>query len=345
VAHGSQYVTSLHNNSTITYCVSEPLPCRTITAESYLKVRLTYLRREDDTEERPYNPSKQKREKRKNMFGSSRLLLSLLLLLVAMLLSLAVDTQHTGSSSIRMLQGSSFKYAPSTLTLVSDSPYKCGIQRAAFGNPLLDLIVSANLMILPDDEMLCDFPEYLKDNTLATFTSPIALFVSAEGCSVEQKARVVLELQKAVTPQIKFLILDNPGGSAKLIELQLDDHATVDLFSDLGVLSVNRFCGEEIGRRLKDTSIRSGADPRLLQPANKGWKFLVVIDNALEETMPSNIPQEIDNNFSWMRHLIFAFLVVTPALCASTYVWYRGGGRFRLRRDEQGRITGIEHVQ
>ena len=284
------------------------------------------------------------------MFGS-RLLLPLLLLL-AMMLSLAVEAQRTDPSSSRWLQDSSFKYAPSFLSLIADPPFatfKCGIQRAAFGNPLLDSFVNANLMVPPDDEMLCEFPEYLKDNPLVdlafeTFTFPVALFVSSTGCSAEQKARVALELQKAITPKIKYLILDNPGEGDELIELHLDDPATVDDFSDLGVLSVNRFCGEKIGRRVKDASIRSGADPRLSHPDNQNWTCFVNID-TLKEEPPPNIPQKVSDNFSWIRHLILALMVVTPALCTSTYVWYRGGGRFRLRRDEQGRITGIEHVQ
>jgi hypothetical protein len=278
---------------------------------------------------------------------------SLLLLLLATTQSLlAAEPQH----SVRSLHDEvGFTYGLSKITLKSTDPeLQCGMRRAAFGDPMLGEVIYANMMIPTDGETLCEFPQYLVDNpqpdaSFESFKVPIALFVSPEGCSVEQKARVALELQSTVSQHIKYLILDIATEKDELYELHPDDPAIIaatgtddDEFASLGIFSINRWCGSKV-RSLLLSGVNG--DPRFMQPTNLDRRFYVIIDNTYEDNFSSNERdgQSVDQ-FYWLRHLLFGLLVAAP-IARAIYILYQGGAHLRIRRNEQGRIAGIHFVR
>jgi hypothetical protein len=82
-----------------------------------------------------------------------------------------------------------------------------------------------------------------------------------------------------------------------------------------------------------------------MQPTNLDWKFYIIIDNTYEDNFPSNERdgQSVDQ-FYWLRHLLFGLLVAAP-IARAIYILYQGGAHLRIRRNEQGRIAGIQFVR
>lgn len=220
---------------------------------------------------------------------------------------------------------------------------------AAFGEPLDQTRLRWNLMVPPEDLFLCEVPEMFRNWTMPRINTtaqnlPIALLVSAENCTAETKARNVMEIQAKVHSQVKNLILYS-GSLNQLSPLVLEpDSAEGAEDINVGILHIPHRYARSIGFQMERRShlSPSGADnPFLLQDGNDLWRFRI---NIVPYSSPrSQSSPDGRRNFYWFRFVLFALLILSPCLRAG-YLWYSGGGRLMLRRNEDGRITGLQYV-
>jgi hypothetical protein len=224
-------------------------------------------------------------------------------------------------------------------------------------------VIRANLMIPPNNEVdrtLCTFPKLLNNFShveniynAEAFTLPIALFISADGCTPGQKARVALEIQKNVTRAFQYLIIystDQKDGNT-LLELQPGDSSPVDELANLGIIYLPYEGAIALSQRLADRASTLRADPRFLQPDNGRWAFFIRIEDESDFEEPFDDSPDIrvrssgtdPDSFYFVRFVLFTVLIVSPCFRAA-YLWYAGGGRFHFRRNDHERIVGIQYI-
>lgn len=270
-------------------------------------------------------------------FGLVRLLLLLLVCLPLIVVEASLITLPPNNTTAKIV----------TLYDYSATPYEA--QKASFGNPM-DNATVANIMFPPDDVALCDFPAWLGQHAQPLWGHilhdsyddyPIALLVSDNNCTAEQKARVALEIQQNVTSALQYLIVyngDPEEEGEELIELHLDNNSSEDVYQSIGIMYISRSSLQGIANAMVAT-VREG-HPRLLWPGNDRWRFLLGIDMLLPPT-ERNGPGS--GRYDWVRYVLFSLLVIAP-FGRAAYLWYAGGGRCIWRRNENGRIVGIQYV-
>ena len=107
----------------------------------------------------------------------------------------------------------------------------------------------------------------------------------------------------------------------------------------------------ELQDRMNTQAATENKSPYFLDPDNQEFSFRVRVRNRYfqdgeDDTIPDREPEEdvdYDQNFYWFRFVLFAMLIVAPCFRAA-WLWYQGGGRFIWRRDESGRIIGIQYI-
>jgi hypothetical protein len=276
-----------------------------------------------------------------------------------MLSLVLLSSQILGANS-RGLQRSRER---TVISVISTSPANFVGQRAAFGDPMEgQRVIRANLMLPPNDTVdgtLCSFPSLLQQfsNTeniynADSFTLPIALFVSADGCSPGQKARVALEIQKNVTRAFRYLIVysTDRNDDNKLLELQSGDSFAVEELESVGLVYLPYKRGQALLKRIAERASTLRANPRILRPDNDRWAFFIRIEDESDFNEPFDDPDTSYRNtgpdpesFYFVRFVLFTVLIVSPCFRAA-YLWYAGGGRFHFRRNEQSHIVGIQYV-
>jgi hypothetical protein len=219
-------------------------------------------------------------------------------------------------------------------------------QAASFGNPLKDPI-SANLLLPPDTPFLCEYPPSLENITAAdmegrpefTFDEDVALFVSINGCSAETKARVAAQLQERISPRIKLLIIySTDPQSFEFLDLKSDNGDNPPELADIGLLHIPHRYASGIDLRIRMQYM--GDDPRITYEGSHLWDFPIRV-TPLSENAPTPGFQEGD--IYWFRIILFSLLIASPCVRAC-YLWHAGGGRLHWRRNEDGRIVGIQYI-
>uniref|UniRef100_A0A6S8I405 RING-type domain-containing protein n=1 Tax=Amphora coffeiformis TaxID=265554 RepID=A0A6S8I405_9STRA len=224
-------------------------------------------------------------------------------------------------------------------------------ETAQFGNPVNDPL-PANLMLPPDNPWLCEYPASLENVTSADlalepqfqFDNDVALFVSINRCSAETKARVLAQMSERISKRIKLLILysTNPQ-EFQFVSLPADSEEDVEDLRDIGVLYIPHRYASGIDLRMRMQY--QGDDPRFSYEGSQDWNF------PIEVTPLSDTARGINRDNSaytggdiyWFRIILFSLLIASPC-CRACYLWYAGGGRLHWRRNEQGRIVGIQYI-
>ncbi|KAL7567211.1 hypothetical protein ACA910_021198 [Epithemia clementina (nom. ined.)] len=214
----------------------------------------------------------------------------------------------------------------------STSPYLAEYyyaQVASFGDPLdggpyiSDRVQTQyNLMLPPEPHSLCEYPSaYAKLNASQTAqlkaqaavlypasSTPIALLVGIGeneeqgGCTAEQAARVILQIQQTLVPYdnfLKLLVVYFPGlsdNNTTLITLKSDENSQ-DIFRQpleraLGVVYIPSRVAKAIKSRM--SLVNDGADARLLLNNNYQWLFRMTLSSIPAEEMP--IPAKGDDD-------------------------------------------------
>lgn len=209
---------------------------------------------------------------------------------------------------------------------------------ADFGDPIEGLIVT-NLM-LPPGNQLCEFHPTLLNATREDLDSniiPIALFVPDSGCSAEKKARVLLQMQKNISKALKYIFIYSSDSFDRneLVTLEPTSNFTDDLAS-VGIIYIPSRWARGIQSYMNFEAEVSTIEPHFLVGNNSEWKFLVGMK-------PYKYPDIGSKNFGWFRFVLFALLIVSPCGRA-TFLWYSAGGRFRWRRNDRGRVVGLQYI-
>lgn len=248
-------------------------------------------------------------------------------------------------------------------------PAKYTAQVASFGNPLdgsdgNNVTRTYNLMLPPDDQRLCEYPEIyanltknqtevIKDLIPKMYSSmPIALMVNVYSCSAERKAQIALQIKENLMSQLELLVIFSPDRKKQgLVTLHPDYPSSNKSFNSIGLIYVPFLTASGLDYRMRVNW--SGADPRLLLDDNFKWSFPIQLTNysaeegdGLGDAGGRFYDDDDENNGGdtyWFRIVLFSLLVLSPC-CRACYLWYAGGGRFYFRRNDGGRIVGIQYI-
>lgn len=235
---------------------------------------------------------------------------------------------------------------------------------AAFGDRLLKSS-RFNLMFPPmeDDGYLCTLPARISSSTtkelntyINSYPKWIALYVKLGNCSAEQKAGVAVQIRTQMQ-NIKFLLIHgtNPEVEANSsLTLKPDSDQHTDNYNSIVVVYVPYAQATRIAARMGlARSQPQGASKYLLDPGSVYWRFEFAIKGLHSGTgydggpsWPSGHEGFIANssaNFYWFRFILFGLLIAAPCFRA-LYLWYAGGGRIYFRRNERGRIVGMQYI-
>ena len=226
-------------------------------------------------------------------------------------------------------------------------------ETATFGHPLNETL-TANLMLPPDNPWMCEYPEYLENITSTQialeprfqFDEDIALFVSINHCSPETKIRVVEEMRQRITDRIRLVILystDPTDFSFESLSADKEGDNPPDL-REIGVLFVPHRYAAGIDLRMRMQY--QGDDPRFGYETSQYWKFPIEVTELSDEARrprSSGDSTYDGGDIYWFRIILFSLLIASPC-CRACYLWYAGGGRLHWRRNEAGRIVGIQYI-
>eukprot|EP00934_Nitzschia_sp_Nitz4_P003206 Nitzschia sp. Nitz4//scaffold119_size111653//28316//29500//NITZ4_004183-RA/size111653-processed-gene-0.30-mRNA-1//-1//CDS//3329533815//3196//frame0 len=212
----------------------------------------------------------------------------------------------------------------------------------------LDKVYTAVLMTPPaDDLQLCEVPASLQSNQTSRANEwPVALLVSLGGCDVATKVRVAQELQQTVESSLTYVIFynNNPESPGEIASVSLNTtNGESDASQSLTFAFISTVAGTNLMSRIQIHASHWGGSPVLGAEGNNQWDLPMLL-RAPTDT--SNLPSRITNktaNFEWFRVVLFSLLIVSPC-CRACFLWYGGGGRIRFRRNEAGRIVGLEHI-
>jgi hypothetical protein len=246
------------------------------------------------------------------------------------------------------------------LTVMDTDPRSYRAQAAIFGYQFDDVrAVDANLMLPPDDPSLCEFPPSLYNiskaeaNLTMEVQRPIALLVSRGKCNFDDKARVGLALREHLTSLLKYMIIYNnrPDEADSLVIMS--SPAEGEKFNELnamGFLFISSTSGADALAKVQSHAETIGQNSTFRGKPDESWYlpiFLEVIPTTSEDNSDSSggfSGNGARQTFSWLRFVLFGLLIISPCARAG-YLWYSAGGRLMLRRNEQGRITGIQYIR
>ena len=246
------------------------------------------------------------------------------------------------------------------LSVVDFSPYAYACEISDYGNSLKnDAIYRATLMRPPEDPQLCTLPS-IASTTDANFASvspfrvPVAMMVSLGGCDVHTKIDVALQLILEAEPSLKYIVFynndaDNNDGIVSINPPESD--SIPDDIERLSILSVSTSAGVNLMGLIQKYSDATNTSSQLLVEGNEDWDLAMVVQRLVNlnnappppSTYESGYPGMNGSDFYWLRFVLFTLLIVSPC-CRGGYLWWNGGGRIRFRRNDNGRIIGIQYV-
>jgi len=112
---------------------------------------------------------------------------------------------------------------------------------------------------------------------------------------------------------------------------------------DLAFVSVSKATGASIKADVWNHAASTGGNP-FLSPDNKDWDmpFFLRFEEVKEELPVPSENSTLNFFFGVSGLFLLGFSFVTSCF-RTVYLWKAGGGAIALRRDEDGRITGIQY--
>ncbi len=229
---------------------------------------------------------------------------------------------------------------------------------ATFGDQLQNE-TAFNVMLPPDDRHLCNFPNLTAINSteeelqerIDSISHPIALLVPRSSpCSNQQRANVLLEMQKQISSMLKMLIVyeEEPRYMGYFLLLKPDEEPVPEELSGISLTYLPFLELREFARRMEDFA--SGESVFFLHPGNEQWSF---IHSIVGEWEPVGVDSDDRNarsddyygqdDYDWIRYTLFSLLLVSPCIRA-VYLFYAGGGRLHFRRNDSGRVVGVQYI-
>lgn len=249
------------------------------------------------------------------------------------------------------------------LSVVDFSPYAYACEISDYGNSLeRDAVYRATLMLPPEDPQLCTLPSIATDLDVnvtlpVRFRIPIGLMVSLGGCDIHTKIDVALRMLDEASPSLKYLIFynndaDNTDGIVSITAPDPGSRVVIpENINSISLLSVSTSAGVNLMGLIQKYSDSIKKSPLFLMNNNEGWDLAMVVQRLMSPGNISPPPNPYGNssprvngaNFYWFRFILFALLIVSPC-CRGAYLWWNGGGRIHFRRNEGGRIVGLQYV-
>ena len=250
-----------------------------------------------------------------------------------------------------------------------DEPPKAEFQVlvASFGDAM-EQETEINIMLPPTqgDYMLCtnpldrltpeEFTQWQHRAQNWTFSSNVALVVAVGGCSADVKARILLDLQERISPKINVLLVYETSGMHPnwFVSLRPDSREQLAaLNQQVGILYLPYKHTKSLLPVLKGKKSARylQGDAYFMSPNNDKWQFEHSVTGSW---IPVDVDQAIRNDnaeyefethddFYWIRYVLFSLLIMSPCLRAA-YLFHAGGGRILWRRNERGRITGLQYI-
>ena len=243
--------------------------------------------------------------------------------------------------------------APAVVTVVDFTSWSFRGDIANFANPLdEDFAYASNLMLPPDNPELCEFPPSLlvgNNNTITVeMRTPVALLISLGGtCRPIDKVNIALRIQREVTRAVRYLVFynnnpDDPDDIPNLMES--DFYGLEDKYQSIAVVAVSTTVGGAMMGRVEQLRGVTGANPQFLGNGNSRWQLPMVLE-LITDRYPSRggYTAPAPESFYWFRFVLFTLLIISPC-CRAGYLWWAGGGRIRFRRNENGRIVGLQYI-
>lgn len=243
------------------------------------------------------------------------------------------------------------------VTFVDSSRVSFDAQVANFGDQFQDSFTyEAVVMLPPDDATMCNFPSSLYNMTVSesqNLSRSIALMVARGDCPFDQKARVMLEMQEKLTSSLQYLIVYNHNASEPDQSIVMSTSANRTSLSDLdriGAMFISTHDAELMIAKIRLYSNQTGLDYTFLSNASRNWDLQIKMEVGPPQvyggsgSTSSNDQGSSTATFYWLRFVLFALLILSPCIRAG-YLWYSGGGRILFRRNEQGRVVGLQYVR
>jgi len=246
------------------------------------------------------------------------------------------------------------------LSVIDFSPYAYACEISDYGNSLKnDAIYRATLMRPPEDPQLCTLPSIASTTdanraSVIPFRVPVAMMVSLGGCDVHTKIDVALQLILEDEPSLKYIVFynndaDNNDGIVSINPPE--SNSIPDDIERLSILSVSTSAGVNLMGLIQKYSDATNTSSQLLVEGNEDWDLAMVVQRVVNlnnsppptSSYESGYPRMNGSNFYWLRFVLFTLLIVSPC-CRGGYLWWNGGGRIRFRRNENGRIIGLQYV-
>ncbi len=249
------------------------------------------------------------------------------------------------------------------LSVIDFSTFAYTCEISPYGDNLdRNMIYTATLMRPPMDPQLCEFPAF--DSTVASnltipieLQAPLALLVSLGGCDVYTKTEIALQINKRISRSVRYIVFynndpDDNDGIVQILPPPQETGITVpEDIQKLAFLSVSTSAGVSLMGLIQKHSNAAGKNAEFLREGSENWDLGMVVEKLLSE--PSNPPPSQNysssstringGNFYWFRFILFALLIISPC-CRGAYLWWNGGGRIYFRRNENGRIVGVQYV-
>merc|ERR1712232_46947 len=190
---------------------------------------------------------------------------------------------------------------------------------------------------------------------LDTFRNDVALLVRRGKCDFLTKARNAQSLNSMYsnifsTKRIKYLIVynDDPRPARRDTLLYMHTDRVADDI-DLGLLFVSYASGNYLMAQLFTASYKLqelGVSPGMARYFDKGYDSDFTFPVFLNGKIPGRSIRDTSNNrdlnfYDALRFILISLLIVVP-VCRTLFLWFKGGGRIKWRRDpETNRINGL----
>ena len=225
-------------------------------------------------------------------------------------------------------------------------------QAAQFGSNFQDVTYAQPYLMLPPNEpTLCDFPSSLANMTKTeaqglTLEREIALLIDRGECNFDQKAQVIVDIQRQLIPSLKYMIVRSLNSSEKELII-MSSNRTDNQLTSVGAMFLSWKEGTQLLDVVKLYSEIQNISSKLLSKDMINWNLQVTLQAApsrdTSDPSDANSSGSSDALYS-LRFVLFALLILSPCIRAG-YLWYSAGGRILVRRDENGRFTGLQYVR
>jgi hypothetical protein len=115
------------------------------------------------------------------------------------------------------------------------------------------------------------------------------------------------------------------------------------LIPSIGFLSVSTRAAHYTLHDVISLANKTENSPFLAAANNTNWYYAIEMEQQPWDASKDIYGSTTANSFYWLRIVLFTLLILSP-LFRALYLWWMGGGRIVLRRNERGRIVGLQHV-